>query len=389
MIRLRFSRERGEDGNNMKIGIVCYPTYGGSGVVATELGVALANRGHEAHIFSSGRPFRLPDFHEKIIFHEVPVVHYPLFEHTPYTLTLASTLYEAYELHGLDLIHAHYAIPHAAAAYMAKQMARNKLPIVTTLHGTDITLVGSNPAYAPIVKFTINESDGVTAVSRALADETRTRFGITREIRVIYNFVNGDVYNRDNCRIRKSLFAPGGEPLIVHMSNFRPVKRVVDLVQAFIQVRKKTACRMLLVGDGPDRWPAEMAARDGGVLSDVVFLGKQPAIVDLLSLADVYCLPSGDESFGLSALEAMACEVPVVATRVGGIPEVVSDGECGFLVPVGDTNLMAERILQVITDKALGRKMGRAGRERALKIFPEEKIVSEYESLYQSVIAAA
>jgi N-acetyl-alpha-D-glucosaminyl L-malate synthase BshA len=370
----------------MKIGIVCYPTYGGSGVVATELGVALADRGHEAHVFSSGRPFRLPDFHDRIIFHEVPVVHYPLFEHTPYTLTLASTLYEAFELHGLDLIHAHYAIPHAAAAYMAKQMANNCLPFVTTLHGTDITLVGSHPAYAPVVKFTIDQSDAVTAVSQSLANDTHQRFGVTRKIEVIPNFVNGQVFNRDSCKIRKSLFAPGDEPLIVHMSNFRPVKRVVDLVKAFIKVRQKMPCRMLLVGDGPERWPAEMVARDGGVLSDVVFLGKQPAIVDLLALADVYALPSEDESFGLSALEAMACEVPVVATRVGGLPEVVAEGECGFLVPVGDTDQMAERILQLISNRELGRKMGRAGRERALNLFPEDKIVSRYESLYKTVI---
>jgi N-acetyl-alpha-D-glucosaminyl L-malate synthase BshA len=369
----------------MKIGIICYPTYGGSGVVATELGCALANRDHEVHIFSTGRPFKLPDFKEKVIFHEVPVVHYPLFEHTPYTLTLASTLYEAVQVHGLDVIHAHYAIPHAAAAYMAKQMVNNGLPIITTLHGTDITLVGSHAAYAPVVKFTIDKSDGVTAVSHYLANDTRTRFGVQRDIQVIYNFVNGDEYNRNQCRIPKSLFAPGGVPLIVHMSNFRPVKRVVDLIQAFIKVRKTTECRMLLVGDGPDRWPAEMAARDGGVLSDVVFLGKQPAIVDLLSLADVYCMPSGDESFGLSALEAMACEVPIVATRVGGVPEVVVDGECGFLVPIGDTDQMAERILQLIADKELARRMGLAGRERALSVFPEEKIVSQYESLYRSV----
>ena len=371
----------------MKIGIICYPTYGGSGVVATELGVALANRGHEAHIFSSGRPFRLPAFHDRIIFHEVPVVHYPLFEHTPYTLTLASTLYEAVELHGLDVIHAHYAIPHAAAAYMAKQMAHRKLPIVTTLHGTDITLVGSHPAYMPVVKFTIDESDAVTAVSNYLAGDTRERFGIKRDIRVIYNFVNTDEYSRDHCRIRKSLFAPGGEPLIVHMSNFRPVKRVVDLVQAFIKVRQKTPCRMLLVGDGPDRWPAEMVARDGGMLSDIVFLGNQPAIVDLLGLADVFCLPSEEESFGLSALEAMACEVPIVATRVGGVPEVVVDGECGFLFPIGDIDQMAERILQLVMDKPLARRMGKAGRERATQIFEEEKVVSQYEALYQSVIA--
>ena len=371
----------------MKIGIICYPTYGGSGVMATELGVALANREHQVHIFSTGRPFKLPEFHERIIFHEVPIVHYPLFEQTPYTLTLASTLFEAIELHGLDVIHAHYAIPHAAAAYMAKQMVGGKLPIVTTLHGTDITLVGSHPAYIPVVAFTINQSDGVTAVSKYLAENTKQRFGIKRDIQIIYNFVNTDEYNPSQCRVRKSLFAPGGEPLIVHTSNFRPVKRVVDLVQAFIKVRQKVPCRMLLVGDGPDRWPAEMAARDGGVLSDVVFLGKQPAIVDLLCLADVYCMPSGDESFGLSALEAMACEVPVVATDVGGVPEVVCS-DCGFLVPVGDTDQMAERILQLIQDKELARRLGKAGRERAINYFPEEKIVSQYESLYRTVAKA-
>ena len=319
----------------MKIGIVCYPTFGGSGVVATELGLALADRGHQIHVFSSARPFRLPGFQPNVFFHEVPVVHYSLFEHTPYTLTLASTLYEAFALHQLDLIHAHYAIPHAAAAYMAKQMTGGELPIVTTLHGTDITLVGSHPAYAPVVKFTIDQSDRVTAVSRHLADETRERIGVEREIQVIPNFVDGTLYQRRDGCVAKRYFAPDCEPLIVHISNFRPVKRIRDLIAAFIKVRRQCSCKLVLVGDGPERARAEMDARAGGVLDDVMFLGNQVAVSDVLEIADIYFLPSETESFGLSALEAMACEVPVVATNVGGLPEVVADGETGYLVPAG------------------------------------------------------
>lgn len=369
----------------MKIGIVCYPTFGGSGVVATELGMALADRGHEVHFFSNARPFRLPGFKPRVLFHEVPVVHYSLFDHTPYTLTLASTLYEVYELHQLDVIHAHYAIPHAAAAYLAKQMTGGKLPIVTTLHGTDITLVGSHPAYAPVVKFTIDQSDRVTAVSQDLARETRELIGVTKDIRVIPNFVNPDSYqHREGCEF-KQFFAPNCEPLILHISNFRPVKRIPDLIKAFIKVREKIPARMLLVGDGPERGRAELEARDGGVLEDVFFLGNQVAVSDLLSIADVYFLPSETESFGLSALEAMASEIPVVATRVGGLPEVVSDGESGYLVPVGDTDEMARRIIELSTNGDLRRKMGKAARARAVEIFPLDKIVSMYEDVYEEV----
>jgi len=372
----------------MKIGIVCYPTFGGSGVVATELGMALADRGHEVHFFSNARPFRLPGFKPRVFFHEVPVVHYALFDHTPYTLTLASTLYEVYELHQLDVIHAHYAIPHAAAAYLAKQMAGGKLPIVTTLHGTDITLVGSHPAYAPVVKFTIDQSDRVTAVSKDLARETRELIGVTRDIRVVPNFIDPDMYqHREGCDF-KQFFAPNCEPLILHISNFRPVKRITDLIKTFIRVRKEIPCRMLLVGDGPERARAELDARDGGVLDDIFFLGNQVAVTDLLSIADVYFLPSETESFGLSALEAMASEVPVVATRVGGLPEVVTDGECGFLVPMGDTDQMAQRIIELATDPPLARKMGKAARARAITEFPLEKVVGMYEAVYEEVVRA-
>jgi N-acetyl-alpha-D-glucosaminyl L-malate synthase BshA len=370
----------------MKIGIILYPTYGGSGVVATELGVALAARGHEVHFFSTSHPFRLPQFQPNTYFHEVPVVHYALFEHTPYTLTLSTTLYEAIEHYGLDLIHAHYAIPHATAAYLAQQMNGGGPPIITTLHGTDITLVGSHPAYAPAVRFTLEKSDRVTAVSQFLAAETCKRINFCGDIDVVPNFIDTEFYKRSTCHISKKMFAPNGEALILHISNFRPVKRLQDIVNAFIKVHKKKPCRLLLAGDGPERSAAEIAAREGGVIDDVIFLGNQPAIVDLLSVADVYFVPSTTESFCLTALEAMSCEVPVVATRVGGIPEVVVDNECGYLTTVGDTDDMAARILHLIGHPDFARKMGQAGRQRAIGLFQSETIVTQYELLYQKVI---
>jgi len=369
----------------MKIGIICYPTYGGSGVVATELGMALATRGHEIHFFASSRPFRLTGYRPNVFFHAVPVVHYALFEHTPYTLSLASSLFEDIASHGLDVIHAHYAIPHAVAAYLARQMGGGKPPIVTTLHGTDITLVGSHPAYAPIVKFTIDQSDRVTAVSRSLAEETRERIGVTCDIRVIPNFVCGNTYQRKTEGFDRTTLAPKGEPIILHISNFRPVKRIGDIIETFIKVRRRTPCRLVLVGDGPERVRAEQDAREAGVIEDVVFLGTQTAIIELFSAANVYFLPSETESFGLSALEAMACEVPVVGTRAGGLPEVVEDEETGCLVEVGDTDAMAECILRVITDPKLNVEMGRAARERALTLFPEKKVVTQYEDLYKEI----
>ncbi|MBU1984766.1 N-acetyl-alpha-D-glucosaminyl L-malate synthase BshA, partial [bacterium] len=299
--------------------------------------------------------------------------------------TIASTLYETIKLHGLDVIHAHYAIPHAAAAYLAREMGGGRPPVVTTLHGTDITLVGSHPAYAPVVKFTIDASDRVTAVSESLARETHERIGVTREIRVIPNFVCGTMYRRMNRETLRDLLAPGDVPVLMHISNFRPVKRVSDLVRAFIRVRERVKCRLLLVGDGPERAQAERIAQEAGVLEDVLCLGNQGDIVELLSIADVYCLPSETESFGLSALEAMACEVPVVASRVGGLPEVVADGETGYLFEMGNVSEMAERMLGLVMNREGCRAMGRAARERALELFPQEKIVSRYEALYGEI----
>lgn len=371
----------------MKIGIILYPTYGGSGVVATELGVALASRGHEVHFFSSSRPFRLPQFQPNTFFHEVPVVQYALFEHPPYTLTLSTTLFEAIQHYGIELIHSHYAIPHATAAYLAQQMNDGRPPIITTLHGTDITLVGSHPAYAPVVRFTLDQSNRVTAVSQFLAKETCKRINFCGEVNVVPNFIDTEYYKRTTCHISKQTFAPNGEPLLLHISNFRPVKRIQDIVNAFIKVRRQTPCRLLLAGDGPERSAAEQTARSAGVMNDVMFLGNQPVVVDLLSLADIYFVPSETESFCLSALEAMSCEVPVVATRVGGIPEVVADGECGFLTNVGDTDDMAARILHLIEHPTAAREMGRAGRMRAIEHFKMETIVSRYELLYQEAIA--
>lgn len=370
----------------MKIGIICYPTYGGSGVVATELGLALAERGHEIHVFSSARPFRLRAFQPNVFYHEVPVVHYALFEHTPYTLTISSTLFETVRMHGIDVIHAHYAIPHAAAAYLARQMGGGKPPIVTTLHGTDITLVGSHPAYAPVVKFTIDQSDSVTAVSKYLADATKELIGVTRDITVIPNFVDTEFYKREHCTIKRSVFAPEEVPIVLHVSNMRPVKRLGDLVTAFIKLRRRMNVKMLLVGDGPERARAEMQAHRGGVLEDVLFLGNQVDIREILSLADVYCLPSETESFGLSALEAMACEVPVVATRVGGLPEVVEDGESGYLVELGNTEQLSQRLWELCSNRNRRVEMGKAARERAARNFPLEKIVAEYETVYRQLV---
>jgi N-acetyl-alpha-D-glucosaminyl L-malate synthase BshA len=366
----------------MRIGIILYPTYGGSGVVATELGVALAMRGHEVHFFSTARPFRLPAFQENAYFHEVPVVGYDLFENTPYTLTLSSTLFDAFKMYNLDVLHAHYAIPHATAAYLAREMNGGLPPVITTLHGTDITLVGSHPAYAPVVKFTLEQSNAVTAVSHELVQETRQNINYQGDIRVIYNFIDTEIYKRDNCVQRRDWLAAVDEPIILHISNFRPVKRIPDIIAAFAKARESVKAKLVLVGDGPIRSSAEMQVRELGLQGEVRFLGKQTGLIDLLSVGDIYMLPSNKESFGLSALEAMSCEMPVVGYDVGGLPEVVTKNETGFLHPVGDVDGLAKSILQLVKDKDLRKQMGQAGRRRCEEIFHIDTILPQYEKLY-------
>src|SRR3954468_22191252 len=328
--------------DSLKIGITCYPTYGGSGVVATELGLELAQRGHDIYFISYAQPIRLDRPTAHIHYHEVEVSRYPLFDYPPYDLALATRMAEVSELYDLDLLHVHYAIPHSVSAMLARQMLaagpkKRKLPFVTTLHGTDITLVGQDRSYLPITRYSIEQSDGVTAISQYLRERTVREFDVKNHIEVIYNFVNCDVYSRDkNFAERREQYAPNGERILVHVSNFRPVKRVMDVIEIFDRVRKQIPAKLLLMGDGPERSPAERLAVQKGIHNDVLFLGKQEQVAEKLAIADVLLLPSELESFGLAALEAMACEVVPVATRVGGMPEVVEHGKTGYLADVGD-----------------------------------------------------
>jgi N-acetyl-alpha-D-glucosaminyl L-malate synthase BshA len=365
----------------VKIGITCYPTYGGSGIVATELGLELSLRGHEVHFISYANPVRL-DGRPRILYHEVEVSTYPLFQYPPYTLALASRMLEVARREKLDLLHCHYAIPHSAAAYLARAMARAegmRLPFVTTLHGTDITLVGTDPAYFPITRFSIEESDGVTAISENLRQQTVQVFGIRQPIDVIHNFICPSTYQPqpDKLRARKTL---------IHISNFRPVKRVVDCVKVLARVRQHVDADLLLVGDGPDASAAERAASELGVRDFVHFLGKQNRIYDLLPEAHVLLLPSETESFGLAALEAMSCGVVPIATRVGGVPELVSDGVDGYLCPVGDIECMADHAVTLLTNEGLRDQFARRGREAAEQRFHTNIVIPQYEALYGRVL---
>ena len=379
-------------GDCMKIGITCYPTNGGSGVVATELGLELAQRGHEIHFISYAQPIRLNAPQPNIHYHEVEVSRYPLFDYPPYDLALATRMAEVSELYDLDLLHVHYAIPHSVSALLARQMLAAKprgrrLPFVTTLHGTDITLVGLDRSYLPITRFSIEQSDGVTAVSQYLRDRTLREFDIKNNIQVIYNFVNCDMYLRpvDAAELRKE-YAPKGERILAHISNFRPVKRVTDTIEIFDRVRKQVPCKLLLMGDGPDRSPAEWLAVQKGIHDDVLFLGKQDQIHEKLALADILLLPSELESFGLAALEAMACEVVPIATRAGGIPEVVEHGKTGFLADVGDVDTMARYALDLLGNETRLREMGKVCRAAARSRFCASKIIPEYENFYRRVL---
>ncbi len=373
----------------MNIGITCYPVYGGSGVVATELGKALAARGHQIHFIAYSMPFRLGHVAENIYFHEVTVNTYPLFEYPPYSLALTSKMVDVAKHEALDLLHVHYAIPHATSAVLARDILESKgrrIPVVTTLHGTDITLVGRDPSFAPVVNHSINASDGVTAVSDYLRRETYHHFDITGEIEVIPNFIDTARFNRQDKGHFKQALCPNGEKVIVHVSNFRPVKRAKEVVRVFQRLRAEgLAVKLLLVGDGPDRVPTERLARELGVYEDVRFLGKQDPVEEILSIADVFLMPSGSETFGLAALEAMACGVPVVASDIGGLPELLAEGEGGFLCPLGDVDALTDRTRSLITDDALQQRMAAAARRRAEDAFDLDRIIPQYEAYYERV----
>src|SRR5262245_41306621 len=352
----------------MKIGITCYPTYGGSGVVATELGKELASRDHDVHFISYALPIRLTMTYH-VYFHEVEVLTYPLFEYPPYDLVLATKMAEVMTRFELDILHVHYAIPHSISAYLAKKMTDRVVPFVTTLHGTDITLVGNDRSYLPITRFGIEQSDAVTAVSHYLKQRTVDEFQIRRAITVIPNFVNCDVYSRSTDHSLRQRFAKDNEAIFIHISNFRPVKRIDDVIAVFASVRRECPAKLLLVGDGPDRPKAEWLAQNQGVSQDVLFLGKQSDMAPFLSVADVLLLPSEIGYFGLVAVGAMACEVPVIATCLGGIPEVVEHEEDGFLFGVGDIKGMAEAGLKLVRNPQLRQEMGKAARQHALRDF--------------------
>lgn len=371
----------------IKIGIVCYPTFGGSGVVATELGKALAQEGHKVHFITYSQPPRLDLFNENLFYHEVDFRSYPLFEFPPYELALASKMVSVVKNERLDLLHVHYAIPHASAAYMAKQILQSQgiiIPVVTTLHGTDITLVGKDPSYEPVVTFSINQSDGVTAVSADLKKETYEYFPIVNDIEVIPNFIDLEKFKKQKKDHFKKAICPHGEMLVVHTSNFRKVKRIPDVIHVFANIRKEIPAKLLMIGDGPERSHAEKMCRELGIYDDVRFLGKLDAVEEVLSVADLFLMPSEKESFGLAALEAMACEVPVISSNTGGLPELNIDGQTGFMSPVGDVEDMTQKALLILDKNNLPRF-----KENALKRAQEfdiTRILPLYENYYQRIL---
>jgi L-malate glycosyltransferase len=378
----------------MKIGITCYPTYGGSGVVATELGIELAERGHDIHFITYAEPIRLVNAHPNIHYHEVEVSRYPLFEYPPYDLALATRMAEVAELYSLDLLHVHYAIPHSVSAMLAKQMLAfgngskpRRLPFVTTLHGTDITLVGLDPSYLPITRFSIEQSDGVTAISKYLREQTLEQFEIKRPIEVIPNFVNCDLYRpTPNATELRLEFAKPDERLLVHLSNFRPVKHICDVIEIFARVNEKVPSRLMMMGDGPERSKAEWLARKLNVHDRVHFMGKQDRVHEKLGIADILVMPSQLESFGLAALEAMACEVVPIATNVGGVPEVIEHGRTGFLANVGDVDQMARYAIDVLSDDAKLTEIRKRARIYAQSRYCSTKIIPKYEEFYRGVL---
>lgn len=371
----------------MRVGISCYPTYGGSGIVATELAMALADRGDEVHVISYALPSRLSLLNSRIFFHEVVTPTYPLFDnYPPYSLALSTKMVEVARHAPLDVLHVHYAIPNAVSAVMARQIVTPQpLPVVTTLHGTDVTLVGNDPNYLETTRWGIDQSDAVTAVSESLRQTTLEQLGIHKQVDVVPNFI-------DPIRFEQARGGPGarrwgkpGERLLVHISNFRPVKRVLDVIRVFERVQRQVPSRLILVGDGPDRGKVEQYCREHRICGAITFIGSLPLVEEVLVGADLFLLPSESESFGLAALEAMSCEVPVVASRAGGVPEVVVDGETGFLRPVGDVEGMTQAALQILTDEELRRKMGQASRRRAVEEFSQDTVVKRYRAIYERV----
>lgn len=375
----------------MNIAIVCYPTFGGSGVLATELGKALAEKGHNIHFITYQQPVRLAGFHTNIFYHEVRVPTYPLFDFPPYETALASTMVDVVNNHSIDLLHVHYAIPHAAAAYMAKQILakQNKwIPFITTLHGTDITLVGKDKTYSPVVTFSMEESDALTAVSENLKAETYSNFAIDKPIDVIYNFVDIKRFHKKPITAFKQLIAPNGEKIIVHASNFRKVKRVGDVVKAFQLISKEIPAKLLLIGDGPERPEIESMTRTCSSKDDIKFLGKQEQMEDILPIADLFLLPSEYESFGLAALEAMAAEVPVISTNAGGLPEIIINGNCGYMSNIGDVEDMSRNALKILSDDAVFASF-KANALAQAERFGIDTIVPQYEALYERVMKKA
>ncbi|WP_256013323.1 N-acetyl-alpha-D-glucosaminyl L-malate synthase BshA [Desertivirga xinjiangensis] len=374
----------------MKIGIVCYPTFGGSGVVATELGKALAGNGHQVHFITYSQPARLDFFSENLFYHEVSVLNYPLFDHSPYEAVLASKLVDVVRFEKLDILHVHYAIPHASAAFMAKQILATygiHIPVVTTLHGTDITLIGKDLTFKPVVTFSINQSDGVTAVSEDLRKATYEHFEIHKEIKVIPNFIDLNRFSLKKKDHFKKAIAPLNEVILIHTSNFRKVKRATDVIKVFKKVQEKIPSKLLMVGDGPDRVNCEQLSRELEICENVRFLGKQDAIEEILSVADLFLIPSQSESFGLAALEAMACKVPVISSNAGGLPELNVQGVTGFLSEVGDVDDMAEKAIHILEDPERLAAFKERALQHAMK-FDLSNILPVYEQFYQEVLDA-
>jgi L-malate glycosyltransferase len=377
------------DNKNMNIGITVYPTYGGSGIVGSELGKELAERGHNVHFISSSLPTRLTELNDRVHFHEVDMMSYPLFDHQPYTLALATKIGTVARSENLDLIHVHYAIPHSISAILARESIKSKryLPVITTLHGTDITLVGADRSYLPITKYALQESNGVTAISKFLKEATIETFDFD-DIEVIPNFICPKDYQRNFDSPLRSELAPDDEKLLVHVSNFRPVKRPTDCVEILAKVlQQDEKVRLIMVGDGPERSAAKFRARQLNIEENVIFVGKRPNISDYLEIADVFLLPSETESFGLAALEAQSCEVAVVATRVGGIPEVVNDGESGFLSNIGDVEKMSDDVVKLLKNNDLRMSFGKRGRELAVERYNTDKIIPQYIAYYEKILA--
>ncbi len=372
----------------MKIGMICYPTYGGSGIVATELGQELANRGHEIHFISYAMPMRLDTFKDNIYYHEVEIPHYPLFEFHLYTLALTGKILDVIKYENLDIIHAHYAIPHAISGILTKQIiGDSRVKLVTTLHGTDITLIGMEPAFNPIVKYSLENSDAITSVSKYLKDKTYQNFNIEKEISVVPNFIDTKLYKRNECKNVKKHLSSKDEIILMHISNFRQVKRVPDTILILKEILDAgLPAKLVLIGDGPERNETERLARELNIIDNVKFLGKQNAFIELLSCADIFLLPSQSESFGLSALEAMACGVPVVASNIGGIPEVVVHGETGYLAELGDTKRMAKYVIDLVTNSKKWQIFSDNSIKRAAKEFEISKIIPHYENIYNNLM---